>query len=72
MLLLVTKLSFGNFLGVVLGGVGVRRGLGCVCGGTSVYGERIVDGEIDELLAELSALSIEDPQAVGKTTTALQ
>ena len=40
--------------------------------GESVYGERIVDGEIDELFAELSALSIEGPRAVGKTTTALQ
>ena len=36
------------------------------------YRRRLVDGELDELLAELPAISLEGPRAVGKTTTALE
>jgi len=36
------------------------------------YLPRIVDAELDELLAELSAVAIEGPRGVGKTATALQ
>lgn len=36
------------------------------------YTPRIVDGELDELLAGLPAISIEGPKAVGKTVTALR
>ncbi len=34
------------------------------------YGARIVDSELDELLAELPALALEGPKGVGKTATA--
>ncbi len=37
-----------------------------------VYRTRIIDEELDELLAGLSAVAIEGPKAVGKTATALQ
>ena len=37
-----------------------------------VYRRRVVDDELDELLAGLSAVSIEGPKAVGKTETAMQ
>jgi predicted AAA+ superfamily ATPase len=36
------------------------------------YLPRIVDSELDELFAGLSALTLEGPKAVGKTATALQ
>jgi predicted AAA+ superfamily ATPase len=36
------------------------------------YQRRIVDDELDDLLAELSAVSIEGPKGVGKTATALE
>ncbi|MCY3893963.1 MAG: DUF4143 domain-containing protein [Acidimicrobiaceae bacterium] len=36
------------------------------------YIERVVDRELDELLEELSAVSLEGPRAVGKTETALR
>jgi predicted AAA+ superfamily ATPase len=36
------------------------------------YQPRIVDGELDELLAGLAAISIEGPKAVGKTVTAIR
>lgn len=36
------------------------------------YIARIVDGELDELVAGLPAISIEGPRAVGKTETALR
>ncbi len=36
------------------------------------YIARIVDGELDELIAGLPAISIEGPRAVGKTETALR
>jgi predicted AAA+ superfamily ATPase len=36
------------------------------------YSPRIVDGELDELLGGLSAISIEGAKAVGKTATALR
>jgi uncharacterized protein len=36
------------------------------------YQPRIVDGELDELLAGLPAISIEGPKAVGKTVTAVR
>lgn len=36
------------------------------------YLPRIVDGELDELLAGLPAIALEGPKAVGKTETALQ
>ena len=36
------------------------------------YWRRVVDGELDELITELPAISLEGPRAVGKTTTALQ
>jgi uncharacterized protein len=34
------------------------------------YRWRVVDGELDELVADLSAVAIEGPKAVGKTATA--
>jgi uncharacterized protein len=34
------------------------------------YRRRVVDGELDELMAGLSAIAIEGPKAVGKTATA--
>lgn len=37
-----------------------------------VYRTRIIDEELDELLAGLAAVAIEGPKAVGKTATALQ
>jgi predicted AAA+ superfamily ATPase len=37
-----------------------------------LYRTRIIDEELDELLAGLSAVAIEGPKAVGKTATALQ
>ena len=37
-----------------------------------LYRTRIIDKELDELLAGLSAVAIEGPKAVGKTATALQ
>lgn len=36
------------------------------------YTRRVVDDELDELLAGLPAVSIDGPKGVGKTTTALQ
>lgn len=36
------------------------------------YRPRIIDGELDELLGGLPAISIEGPKAVGKTATAMQ
>ena len=36
------------------------------------YHPRIIDGELDELLDGLPAISIEGPKAVGKTATAMQ
>lgn len=36
------------------------------------YSMRIVDTELGELLADLSAVSLDGPRGVGKTTTALQ
>lgn len=36
------------------------------------YRPRIIDGELDELLDGLPAISIEGPKAVGKTATAVQ
>ncbi len=36
------------------------------------YWRRVVDDELDELLAGLPAVSLEGPRATGKTTTALQ
>lgn len=36
------------------------------------YLERVVDGDLDELLEELPAISIEGPKGVGKTATALR
>src|SRR4051812_37804529 len=36
------------------------------------YRRRILDDELDELMAALSAVAIEGPKAVGKTATALQ
>lgn len=36
------------------------------------YARRVVDAELDVLLAELPAVSIEGPKAVGKTSTARQ
>lgn len=41
-------------------------------GATPLYRPRIVDGELDELMAGLPALSIEGPKAVGKTATAIR
>ena len=38
----------------------------------SHYLPRIVDGELDELLAGLPALSVEGPKAVGKTASAMR
>jgi predicted AAA+ superfamily ATPase len=38
----------------------------------ATYRPRIVDGELDELLAGLPAVSIEGPKAVGKTVTAIR
>jgi len=34
------------------------------------YQQRVVDEELDELLAELPAISLEGPRGVGKTATA--
>jgi predicted AAA+ superfamily ATPase len=36
------------------------------------YRQRIVDGELDELMAQLPAIVLDGPKGVGKTTTALQ
>lgn len=36
----------------------------------SAYRRRVVDGELDVLLAELPAVSLEGPRAIGKTWTA--
>lgn len=36
------------------------------------YARRILDDELDELFAQLSAIAIDGPKAVGKTTTAEQ
>ena len=36
------------------------------------YRRRIVDGELDELIAGLPAIALEGPKAVGKTATALR
>jgi hypothetical protein len=41
-------------------------------GAGALYRPRIVDGELDELLAGLPALSIEGSKAVGKTATAIR
>ena len=38
----------------------------------SEYASRVIDGRIDELWAELPAISIEGARGVGKTTTARQ
>jgi uncharacterized protein len=40
--------------------------------GTERYRRRIVDDELDELLAGLPAIAIEGPKAVGKTASAIQ
>ncbi|MFB6262289.1 MAG: ATP-binding protein [Bradymonadaceae bacterium] len=40
--------------------------------GDRPYIDRVVDGELDELLAELPAVSLEGPRAVGETRTALR
>jgi len=40
--------------------------------GPAGYRRRIVDNELDELLAGLPAIALEGPKAVGKTATALQ
>ena len=40
--------------------------------GTDPYSARIIDAELDELLVDLSAVSIDGPRGVGKTTTALK
>lgn len=37
-----------------------------------MYGRRIIDSELDELLPSLPAIAIDGPKAVGKTTTAMQ
>ena len=37
-----------------------------------IYRRRVIDDELDELFAGLSAVAIEGPKAVGKTATALQ
>lgn len=39
---------------------------------TSRYRRRVVDDELDELLAGLPAIALEGPKAVGKTATALR
>jgi len=39
---------------------------------TNVYIERIVDQELDELLPQLPAISLEGAKGVGKTETARQ
>ena len=36
------------------------------------YSRRLIDDELDELLAGLPAITVEGPRAVGKTATALQ
>ncbi|MFZ0769034.1 MAG: hypothetical protein WAM64_07405, partial [Acidimicrobiales bacterium] len=36
------------------------------------YRRRIVDDELDELMAQLPAVVLDGPKGVGKTTTALQ
>ncbi|MFT4605968.1 MAG: putative AAA+ superfamily ATPase [Rhodothermales bacterium] len=36
------------------------------------YAHRVVDGELDELLPQLSAISLEGPKGVGKTETAMR
>jgi predicted AAA+ superfamily ATPase len=41
-------------------------------GSPSSYRRRIVDDELDELIAGLPAITLEGPKAVGKTATALQ
>lgn len=40
--------------------------------GANNYSQRIVDPELDELFIDLSAISLDGPRGVGKTTTALQ
>lgn len=40
--------------------------------GSDAYRRRVVDGELDELLAGLPAIAIEGPKAVGKTVTAMR
>src|SRR3546814_158449 len=39
---------------------------------TSAYNHRMVDAELDELLGSLSAVSLEGPKGVGKTSTAVR
>src|SRR3546814_17322128 len=39
---------------------------------TSAYNQRMVDAELDELLGSLSAVSLEGPKGVGKTSTAVR
>ncbi len=41
-------------------------------GALAPYQRRVLDDEIDELFADLSAIAIEGPKGVGKTRTALQ
>lgn len=36
------------------------------------YCKRVVEDELDELLSDLPAISLEGPKGVGKTTTTLQ
>ena len=36
------------------------------------YRRRVIDDELDELLAGLPAIALEGPKAVGKTATALR
>jgi predicted AAA+ superfamily ATPase len=38
----------------------------------SPYSARVIDGELDELMAGLAAIALEGPKAVGKTATALR
>src|SRR3546814_10337132 len=38
----------------------------------SAYNHRMVDAELDELLGSLSAVSLEGPKGVGKTSTAVR
>jgi hypothetical protein len=43
-----------------------------VGGDLTTYARRVLDDELDELLSEIAAVSIEGPKGVGKTATALQ
>jgi len=43
-----------------------------VAGGRARYRRRVIDDELDELLAGLPAVTLDGPKAVGKTATALR